>query len=808
MAIDITTQRKQLQTQLTELETSKTMELRKRDLPITKPSKAKLSYIGKRQAEVKEHLTDITEWEGKHHKLDTGEWIDKTNYNELSKDAKAYLNKYGLAKYNKDYVSPEQRLAIADGTKFKRENIQLDNKEWVNKEFYQALDKEGKAYINKHGVDAYNKHREAEFKKATVLLDTGEHVDKGFYNELDKDAKAYINKHGIAWFNDYWIPAHKWVAAELEKNYRQLPDGSWIKKTDWAKLDKKAKDYITKYGSDWYNKYYIPAQTWLAGFGSKPWLVAPPKPKPPKPPKPPVAPPEPTIAGITLPRELAWAGAALPVVSATPIPHDDIILYAGAGATLIGLAIAGKIKINWNDVVDAFKLDKVTMQDIIEGVPEERIKMQDIIEGLPTGKVTIKDITEGFPFTQTKVADIMTRFPLTQTQMADIAEGVPLVAQKIEDTMTVAVASAEAGRKVVQASGGFIDTPKVSSAMTGWQTALGRGVVRDIQEAMNNADRAVDTEYHRRVLALKGQEDIMTKAEYARQFSALEQSHLVWDRSIKVYNAKLNDFAVATDELVASISPEPIKIDELTTKQKLAISAYVASLLSKLYTLPKPVKEATAIQYITQNIVVPQTIPEIVHMAAAQAVIQARAQELTKPQIIAQAVPATQATIKTLAIPATVMPATRVTALVRPAVLEAVATSTRTLTRTFRIPPFYPFRIPLPDGTTLKLTKKQWEGIIAWKQGFMYKMIYSPYGKKNIVNSRKPLAGVKYFSGAGSAAKSIIAKGGVVPKVLLRDMGIMDIRFVTPKGGRKPKIHFKRDIKQRTTVTPEISTMR
>lgn len=117
--------------------------------------------------------------------------------------------------------------------------------------------------------------------------------------------------------------------------------------------------------------------------------------------------------------------------------------------------------------------------------------------------------------------------------------------------------------------------------------------------------------------------------------------------------------------------------------------------------------------------------------------------------------------------------------------------------------------ILLPSGKKLSLTKKQWEGIIAWKQGIMYKMIYPPYGADDIVNSRKTLAGVKYYSGAGSAYKSVIAKGGVVPREVLRDMGIMDLRFRTTRPtSKKPKLFYKRDIKQRTTITPGITKAR
>jgi len=117
---------------------------------------------------------------------------------------------------------------------------------------------------------------------------------------------------------------------------------------------------------------------------------------------------------------------------------------------------------------------------------------------------------------------------------------------------------------------------------------------------------------------------------------------------------------------------------------------------------------------------------------------------------------------------------------------------------------------PIPPQVAIsRLTKKQREGIIAWKQGFIYRLLYPPYGVKDVIHSKKPLAGVKYYSGAKSAMKSIIAKHGYVPPEVLRDMGIMDVIIRTPwQKKSKPKIFFKRDIHQRTKTTPGISGVR
>ena len=131
--------------------------------------------------------------------------------------------------------------------------------------------------------------------------------------------------------------------------------------------------------------------------------------------------------------------------------------------------------------------------------------------------------------------------------------------------------------------------------------------------------------------------------------------------------------------------------------------------------------------------------------------------------------------------------------------------------------PPYPPPPPPPPPPVLKFKVgeegRRWRaGIIAWKQGWCFKALVPPFGPDDIINTRTPLPGVKYFRGAGSAARSIVARGGEVPKVILRDMGIVDIRIVTPsrvgRKGRKPRLHFTPDPKQRTTLTPKVSTMR
>jgi len=116
-----------------------------------------------------------------------------------------------------------------------------------------------------------------------------------------------------------------------------------------------------------------------------------------------------------------------------------------------------------------------------------------------------------------------------------------------------------------------------------------------------------------------------------------------------------------------------------------------------------------------------------------------------------------------------------------------------------RVPP--PVVITLPDGSGQELTKEERRGAVGWKQGFMYKLIWPPYGQNNIVNTRKPIKGIKYHTGPQSAYRSITKIGGKIPDTIKRDMGIMDITITTPKTG-KPSMRFELDRKQKTKLTP------
>jgi hypothetical protein len=120
-----------------------------------------------------------------------------------------------------------------------------------------------------------------------------------------------------------------------------------------------------------------------------------------------------------------------------------------------------------------------------------------------------------------------------------------------------------------------------------------------------------------------------------------------------------------------------------------------------------------------------------------------------------------------------------------------------------------PIKLRMPDGTLKILNESQVKSIIAWKQGIMYKMIWSPYyDDNNKYNSRKPIKGVRYYTGIESATKSAIARG-IPPELIEKNMGIVRISFITPRGSNKPQLKFKsRRLSNKKRNSPSISIMR
>ncbi len=184
--------------------------------------------------------------------------------------------------------------------------------------------------------------------------------------------------------------------------------------------------------------------------------------------------------------------------------------------------------------------------------------------------------------------------------------------------------------------------------------------------------------------------------------------------------------------------------------------------------------------------------------ALTATIVSTMAQAITKS--ITEAQPLTKTQVETKVETAT-------KTITDPAIKEAVQTKVQTLIKTEvkpaekvkdKVKVYKPITINLKEGK-VTLTAAQVAGSVGWKQGIMYWLLYPPYKKQNYIATRKPIKGIPYTEGIGSAYRSLIRIGGVLPKEILRDMGIMDIRITTT--GKKPTMKFKRDVGQKTTTT-------
>lgn len=113
-------------------------------------------------------------------------------------------------------------------------------------------------------------------------------------------------------------------------------------------------------------------------------------------------------------------------------------------------------------------------------------------------------------------------------------------------------------------------------------------------------------------------------------------------------------------------------------------------------------------------------------------------------------------------------------------------------------------RLPLPDGESLVLTRQQYAGIVAWKQGLFYILVYPPYGKAQTVYTRKPVMGIQYGSGPGSPQRTARVVGGKLPRAFELAMGVTKVKVQPGVTRGKPKLKFR----ARETVEPEMGEVR
>jgi len=113
-------------------------------------------------------------------------------------------------------------------------------------------------------------------------------------------------------------------------------------------------------------------------------------------------------------------------------------------------------------------------------------------------------------------------------------------------------------------------------------------------------------------------------------------------------------------------------------------------------------------------------------------------------------------------------------------------------------------KLQLPDGKSVALTPQQYAGIVAWKQGLFYILVYPPYGKAQTVYTRKPVMGIQYGSGPGSPQRTARVVGGKLPRAFELAMGVTKVKIRPGATRGKPRLKFR----SREVVEPEMGEVR
>lgn len=124
--------------------------------------------------------------------------------------------------------------------------------------------------------------------------------------------------------------------------------------------------------------------------------------------------------------------------------------------------------------------------------------------------------------------------------------------------------------------------------------------------------------------------------------------------------------------------------------------------------------------------------------------------------------------------------------------------TSRTLKELTEKPPIekggYKFKLTLPkipetsEGKKEEIKEELPVGTVIWKQGLFWKAAAPPY-KKLINLNKPPTNNVVWYTGEGSAYKTIGVVGGEFPDKIDIDLGVQDIHITKVNG--KPKIEFK-----------------
>jgi hypothetical protein len=771
---------RQVQEAKQEARTVERKEQRKRDLPYTKPKPTglveKMIAIDSSNAEAKTEVMKAKLQLAKV-KKEQEDLVNQAADLSVAESRKA--KDKALTEYRKAYNAYTKELAAIEAN-----YIKLDSGEYVDKKVFEDLTSKQQRQLSRLGIDKFNKAQEeyADYIKAnTITLKTGETVDKTEFDKLNAVDKAYLNLKGIDMFNKWKEDTTKRFEAE---NVEIKPE-VWVNKAVWNELTPKQKQSVIATGE------YTTGATGIPMTGRAAQTI-----------------PAPTKKAGSITPQIVWSNIvaflgsqfnkmpfASPDIpsqeelkaqyqseSTAPLwsrllfgttvvkdPKKDeyypvvigeppMISSAGSGLRIARPALK-TIEINWNKFVSP-------------SVIKPQVNWNEITKAINLGKIRNAAEAARWAAAQEKW------FPKTNLKPGSATYQALIKAQTEKGIKLAAQAAANARALEAVTAGRIALIPQPNVPVTQWKPFL------------------------------PSQLTVGRMKELIAGWQAMQPSKAIEN----ILAANLVTAAIATN--AQAISSIISKVNSATQAKVLSTlapaikQAMEAQQLTKAQTLAK-----TQVQAAVQTQTLIQQAVELAQKLATQGMTEAQVQAAVQSQLQLQTQAITDTQVRTQVRNA-LQPVTETSPQTQPVtqVVTTTTTTPRPVTPTPTPKPGKPTKPPKPPKPgkffipslsgkhKLKdLTLQEREGAVAWKQGFIYILIYPPYGQANVIYSRKPFAGIPLYKGARSAYNSIIHKGSKLPPKISRDMGIMDIHIKTT-GGEKPKLTFKRDIHQKTKL--------
>lgn len=451
--------------------------------------------------------------------------------------------------------------------------------------------------------------------------------------------------------------------------------------------------------------------------------------------------------------------------------HPNVAKITAANS--VAETLARDLEVTASKFVNSIKgkagFDSPTVARMINDLPREMTRnIKSAVEGLKPQKVNVAKLKADVARAEVKLKEAQIKHPTDPSKWADLMADHAIAQSKLEQA---------AARGMIELYDDLLKArARLAQAKTPATRTKIQAEVYSLEDKVRRAIRSMEVEWGRGGLVTTGRGGVATLTRTSPKAPPGTGAGVRVRPRVKPTVDAISAASLA--RIRADYNLKPAEVTKIEPMVVTTLSPLEKTIAKSTPEVIAEVEEMTikAIQQATDLVVQNKTMAEI--RAAVENALRSQIQAVTKPALRTQL-------------------QTKLKIITRVAIKTAIKIRTR-LKLKWR--PKISIRIPTDDGSRL-LTPTEAAGAVAWKQGFMYKLIYPPYGKDNIVNTTKPIEGVKYATGVRSAYESIVRIGGKVPLVIKRDMGIMDITITTRRKA-KPRMKFKRDVKQRTRLTP------